>query len=64
MSTVSNTKTEPSAKPVEATSNRTRPHPARKIILRIIGGAIALLVLIVIARWILNALNSVSTDDA
>jgi membrane fusion protein (multidrug efflux system) len=60
----------PPPKPIEAstvpatpTPGKTHNHP-RRWIFWIVGIAIALLILIVGGRWIADALNTVSTDDA
>jgi membrane fusion protein (multidrug efflux system) len=47
-----------------ATSNSVHQAPRRSRKLRIIGGVIALLVVIAAVCWIIESLNTVSTDDA
>jgi membrane fusion protein, multidrug efflux system len=71
MSTTNETSAEPIRTPLEAKTDPTSAtlagvHRARgrSRLLRIIGGVIALLAIVAAAVWILNSLNTVSTDDA
>jgi membrane fusion protein, multidrug efflux system len=71
MSTTNETSPELTRKPIDAatgpassTSTSVHQAPSHRRPLRIIGGVIALLAIIAAAIWIINSLNTVSTDDA
>ena len=50
--------------PPAATTDKAHPAAGRRWALRIVGGVIGLVVLIAAVHWILDALDTVSTDDA
>jgi membrane fusion protein, multidrug efflux system len=66
MSTTDETSAELTRKPIEAPPTSAGVHraPGHRRPLRIIGGVIALLAILGTAVWLINSLNTVSTDDA